>query len=230
MEGSTFDTPPASSFTTLVPILGISGGCLGFLAFSFLPFVFVTLTFFYVTFVLVVTIFATVPTGDGTPEMILMSYCFPINSVLLSFQLQHTNTAMVAVRGMTGSSLVIDRLTVEDWGCTGFRFNLTHGSQVIPPFTTTLVGVSRIFRPFYFATLRGRGATSTQVSLDKLFHMGVILPLKGQFDEQVHKVIVRMGPTLPLPGGAAIVPRTCRDFTPEPQVGFSGSIGTHVHS
>ena len=28
--------------------------------------------------------------------------------------------------------------------------------------------------------------------------MGVILPLKGQFNEQVHKIIVRMGPTLPL--------------------------------
>ena len=91
-----------SSFTTLVPILGSSGGCLGFLALSLLPFVFFTLTFFDVTFVLVVTTFATVPTGDGTPEMILMGHCFPIFSVLLS-QLQHTTTAMVAVRGMTGS-------------------------------------------------------------------------------------------------------------------------------
>ena len=63
----------------------------------FLPFVFVTLTFFYVTFVLVVTAFATIPTGDGTPDMILMSHCFPIFSVLPSFQLQHTTTAIVAV-------------------------------------------------------------------------------------------------------------------------------------
>ena len=140
--------PSASSFTTVVPILGSSGGCLGFLAFSFLPFVFVTLTFFYVTFVLVVTAFPTVPTGDGTPEMILMGHCFPVFSLLLSFQLQHTTTALLAVRGMTGPSLVIDRLTVEEWGCTCFRFTLIHGTQVTPPFTTTLVGVSRIFRPF----------------------------------------------------------------------------------
>ena len=60
---------------------------MGFLAFSLLPFVLVTLPFLYVTFVLVVTTFATVLTGDGTPELILMGYCFPILSVLLSFQL-----------------------------------------------------------------------------------------------------------------------------------------------
>ena len=61
------------------------------MAFSLLPFVFVTLTFFDVTSVLVVTTFATVPTGDGTPEMILIGHCFPIFSALLPFQLQHTH-------------------------------------------------------------------------------------------------------------------------------------------
>ena len=84
--------------------------------------------FFDMTFVLVVTTGATIPTGDATPEMILMYHCFPSFGVLLSFQLQHTTTAMVAVRGMTGLSLVIDRFTVEEWGCTGFRLNLTHGT------------------------------------------------------------------------------------------------------
>ena len=138
---------------------------MGFLAFSLLLFVFVTLLFPYVTFVLVVTTLATVPTRDGTPEMILMGYCFPILSVLLFFQLQHTATAMVAVRGMTGSSLVIDRLTVEEWGCTCFRFDLIHGTQDTPTFTTTLVGVIGIFNPFPFATHTDRRATSTQVSL-----------------------------------------------------------------
>ena len=177
---------------------------------------FVTLTFVDLTFVLIVTTFAALPTGDGTPEMILMGHCFPIFGVLLSLQLQHATTAMVAVRGMTGSSRVIDRLTVEEWGCTGLRFNLTHGMHVTPTFTTTLVGVSGIFRPFPFATFRGRGGTLTRVSLEELFHVGVILPLKGQLDEQVHKVIVRVGPTLPLRGGAAIVPRTCKDFTHQP--------------
>ena len=171
---------------------------MGFLTFSLLPFVFVTLTFFSVTFVLVVTTFATVTTGDGTPEMVLMGNCFPIISVLLSFQLQHTTTAVVAVRNKTGSSLVIDRLTVEWWVCTCFRFNLIHGTQVTLPLTTTLVGVSGIFRSLPFATIRGRGATSTQVSLEEFLHMGVILPLKGQLDQQVHKIIVRVGPTLPL--------------------------------
>ena len=107
---------------------------MGRLAFSLLPFVFVTLTFFYVTLVLVVTTFATVTTGDGTPEVILMGHCFPIFSVLLWFQLHHTTTAEVAVRGMTTSPLVIDRLTVEVWGCTCFRFNLIHGTQVTPSF------------------------------------------------------------------------------------------------
>ena len=138
------------------------------------------------------TTFATIPTGDGTSEMILMGHCIPIFSVLLSFQLQHTTTAMVAVRGMTGPSLVIDRFTVEEWRCTGFRFHLTHGTQATTPFTPTLVGVSGIFRPFSLATFRGRGGNSAQVSLEESFHMGVILPLKGQFDEQVHKIIVRM--------------------------------------
>ena len=147
----------ASSVTTLVPILGSSGGRLCLLAFSLLLFVFVTLTFVYVTFVPVVTMFATVTTGDGTPEMVLMGHYFPIYSVLLSFQLQHTTTAVVAVRGMTGSSAVIDRLTVEERGCTCYRFNLIHGTQVTPPFTTTLVGVSGIFRSLPFPTFRGRG-------------------------------------------------------------------------
>ena len=85
------------------------------------------------TLFLVVTMFARIPSGNGTPEMSLMGHCFPIFSVLLSFQLQHTTTVMVAVRGMTGTSLLIDRFTVEEWGCTGFRFNLTHGTQVTPP-------------------------------------------------------------------------------------------------
>ena len=198
VRGSTLATPLASSFTTLVPILGSSRGCLGFLAFSLLPLVFVTLMLFDVTFILVVTTLATVPTGDGTPEMFLMSHCFPIFSVLLSFQLQHTTTMTVAVRGMTGSSLIIDSPTAEEWGCTGFRFNLTHGTQVTPPFTTTLVGVSGIFRAFFFDTLRDRAGTPTKVSHEEFFHVGVILLLKGQFDEQVPKIIVRMGPTLPL--------------------------------
>ena len=168
---------------------------MGLLVFSLMLFVFVTLTFFYVTFVLVMTTFATVTTSDGTPEMVLMGHFFPILSVVLSFQLQHTTTAVVAVRGMTGSSLVIDRLAVEECGCTCFRFNLIHGMQVIPPFTTTLVGVSGIFRSLPFATFRDRGAASNEVSLEEL---GVILPLIGQLDQQVHKVIVRVGPTLSL--------------------------------
>ena len=74
---------------------------------------FVTLSFRYVTFVLVVTTFAAVTTGDGTPEMVLMGRSFPIFSVLLSFHLQHTNTAVVTVRGMTRSPVVIDRFTED---------------------------------------------------------------------------------------------------------------------
>ena len=170
---------------------------MGFLAFSLLPFVFVTLTFFDVTFVLVETTFATVPTGDGTTEMIPMGHCFPIFGALLSFRLQHTTTAMVAVKGLTVSSLVIDRFTVERWGGSGFRLTLTHGTQVTLPFSTILVGVNGIFSAFFFATFRGRGGTCTQVSLEDFFHMGAFLPLKGQFDEQVQKIIVCMGPTLP---------------------------------
>ena len=190
--------PPCPLLYHPCPHSGSSGGCLGFLAFSLLLFVFVTLIFFDVTFVVIVTMFATISTGDSTPEMIVIGHCFPIFSVLLSFQLQHTTTAMVAVRGMTGPFLVIDRFTVEEWRCTGFGFNLTHGTQVTAPFATTLVVVSGTFRPFSLATFRCRGETATQVSLEKCFHMGVILPLQGQFDEQVHKIIVRMGPTLPL--------------------------------
>ena len=62
-----------------------------------------------------------------------------------------------------------------------------------PPLATTLVGVNGIFRPFSLATFRGRVGTFTEVSLEDSFHMEVILPLKGQFNEQVHKINVRMG-------------------------------------
>ena len=131
VRGSTFATPLATSFTTFIPILGVSGGCLGLLAFSLLPLEFITLAFLYVTFLFVVTTFATIATGDGTPEMILMvsmGHGFPILGMLLSFHLQHTATAPVAVRGMTRSPLVIDRLTVKQRGCTCIRFNLIHGT------------------------------------------------------------------------------------------------------
>ena len=177
--GSTLATPLTTSFTTLIPILGSSGGCWGLLAFSLLTLVFVTFSFPYVTLVLVVTTFATVTTGDGTLKVILMGHSFPIFGVLLSFHLQHTTTALVAVRGMTRSPLVIDRLTVEQRGCTCFRVNLIHGTKVTPSFTTTPVGVSGIFRPFPFATFGGRGTTSTQVFLETFLHVGVIIPLEG---------------------------------------------------
>ena len=131
VRGSTFAGPLATSFTTFIPILGVSGGCLVLLAFSLLPLEFITLSFLYVTFVLVVTTFATITTGDGlashkrrrsvqtittgdgTPAMVLMGHSFPIFGVLLLFHVQHTTTPVVAVRGMTRSPLVIDRFTVE---------------------------------------------------------------------------------------------------------------------
>ena len=128
LGGPPLPPPFATSFTTFIPILGVSGGCLVLLAFSLLLLVFVTLSFFYVTFVLVVTTFATVTTGDGTPKVVLMGHSFPIFGVLLSFHLQHTTTAVVAVRGMTRSPLVIDRFIVEQRGCTCIRFNLIHGT------------------------------------------------------------------------------------------------------
>ena len=141
--------PPLSpTFTTLIPILGSSAGCLVLLAFGLLPLEFVTLSFLYVTFVLVVTTLATKTTGDGTPKNVLMVHSFSFFGVLLSFHLQHTTTAVVAVRGMTRSPLVIDRFTVEQRGCTCFRLNLIHGTQVTPSFTTSLVGIRVIFRPF----------------------------------------------------------------------------------
>ena len=163
VRGSTFATPFATPFTAFIPILVVSGGCLVLLAFSLLPLEFITLSFLSVTFVLVGTTFATIATGDGTPEMTLMGHSLSILGVLLSFHLQHTTTAVVAVRGMTRSPLVIDRFTVEQRGCTCIRFNLILGTYVTPSFTTSLVGVSGIFRPFPFATLGNRGTTSTQV-------------------------------------------------------------------
>ena len=90
----------ASPLTTLVTVLGSFRRSVGFLTFSLLAFEFVTLTLLYVTFVLVVTTFATNPTGDGTPEVILMVHCYTIFSALLSFQLQDAITAMIAVMGM----------------------------------------------------------------------------------------------------------------------------------
>ena len=111
--------------------------------------------------------------------MILMGHRFPILGMLLSFHLQHTATAVIPVRGMTRPPLVIDRFAVEQRGCTCSRFNLIHGTYVTPPFTTSLLGVSGVFRPFPFATFGGRGTTSTGVLLEEFPHVGVILPLKS---------------------------------------------------
>ena len=74
------------------------------------------------------TTFATVTTGDGTPEMVLMGHLFRIFGVLLTFHLQHTATAEIAVRGMTRSPLVIHRSAVEQGGCACIRLNLVHGT------------------------------------------------------------------------------------------------------
>ena len=100
---------------------------MGFLAFSFLAFEFVTLVLFYVAFLLVVATLATNLTDDGTPEVIPMVHCFSIFSVLLSFQLQHAPTAMIAVRSMTRPPLVVDRFTIKDRGETCFGFHLIYG-------------------------------------------------------------------------------------------------------
>ena len=126
--GSILATPFSSPFTILVTILGGFGGCLGFLAFSPLAFDYITLALSYVAFVLVVTTFATKPTGNGTPEVILMVHCFSMFSVLLSFQLELAPSAMIAVGGMTRPPLVIDRFRVEEWGYTCFGFHLIHGT------------------------------------------------------------------------------------------------------
>ena len=83
------------------------------------------------TFVLVVRTFATVTTGDGTREMVPMGHWVSISGVLLSFHLQHTTTADFAVRVMTRSSLVIDRLTVEQSGCTCCRLHFINGYPYI---------------------------------------------------------------------------------------------------
>ena len=99
----------------------------------------------------------------------------PLPLVFVTFSFLY----VAAVRGMTRSPFVVDRLTVEQSGCTCFRFNLIHGTQVTLSFTTTLVGVGGIFGSFSLATLGGRGTTSTQVFLEKFLHVGVILPLKG---------------------------------------------------
>ena len=97
--------------------------------------------------------------------MIPMGHGFPILGMLLSLHLQHTATALIAVRGMTRPPLVIDRFAVEQRGCTCIRFNLIHGTYVTPSFTTSLVGVGGIVRPFPFATFGGRVTPSTQVLL-----------------------------------------------------------------
>ena len=75
-------------------------------------------------------------------------------------------------------------------------------------FTSTLVGVSGGFGPSRLTTIRGGAGTFTPVPLHEFFHMGVVLPLKGQLNEQVHRVIVRMRTSLPLGGRSAIFPRT----------------------
>ena len=82
------------------------------LPFSLMPFQFMILALLNVAFVLIVTTFATEPTGDSTPEVILMIHCFSIYSVLLSFHWQHAPTAMIAVRSMTRSPLFTDWFTV----------------------------------------------------------------------------------------------------------------------
>ena len=65
--------------------------------FSLLTLEFITLAPFYVAFVLVVTALPTKTAGDGTPEVITLVHCFPIFSVLLSFQLQRASMAMIQV-------------------------------------------------------------------------------------------------------------------------------------
>ena len=127
VRGSSLTTPLATSFT-FIPIRGISGGRRVLLALRLLTLEFVTLAFLDVAFVLIVTTLATVTTGDGTPEVVLMGHSFPIFSMLLTFHLQHTATAEIAVRGMTRSPLAIDRSAVKQGGGACISWNLVHGT------------------------------------------------------------------------------------------------------
>ena len=108
--GSILTTPFSSPFTTLVTILEGFEGCLGFLAFSLLALEFITLALSNVAFVLVVTTFAAKPTSAATPEVMLMVHCLSIFSVLLSFQLQHAPTAIIAISGITRPPLSLTGL------------------------------------------------------------------------------------------------------------------------
>ena len=103
--------------------------------------------FFFVAFILVVTTIATKATGDGTPEAILMVHCFFIFSVLLSFQLQHAPTAMIAVRGMTRPPLVVDRFAVEELGTPASGFTSFMARRLSPPLPPPLLGLVGVFDP-----------------------------------------------------------------------------------
>ena len=100
--------------------------------------------------------------------------------------------------------------------------------RLTPPLPPPLLALVGVYGPSPVTTIRGGAFTFTGVSLGEPFHVAVVLPLKGQFDEQVHQVIVPVSTSLPLRGRPAILPRKYENSTHKPQVGFSGSIETHV--
>ena len=60
--------------------------------------------------------------------------------------------------------------------------------------------------------------------------MGIVFPLKREFDEQVNQLIVGVRSPFSLSRRAAVLPCSWRNFQYEPQVGLRRTIRPWIHS
>ena len=137
-------------------------------------------------------------------EIVLVLYLLTIFSFLHALQLEHARTSPITVGRPAGSSLIVRRTTVEK-----IRRPFTFGggglSQVLQLPTTALPKVRVELRRPPSRRLLRRGLPSQMIA-QILVHVGVILPLHGQFVQQIDQVIVRVRPSFLLGHLFAVIP------------------------
>ena len=145
---------------------------------------------FYMAFIFIVPPLAAVSAHSHAAEMVLLLYLLTIFSFLRALQLEHARTSSITVGCMAGSTLIVRRTTVEKIG-GHFTFGGGSLSHVLQQPTRALPRVTVGLTGPPSRTLLSRGLPA-QMFAQILVHVGDILPLHGQFNQQIDQVIVRV--------------------------------------
>ena len=161
-------------------------------------------------------------------KLVLVLSLLTIFGFLRALQLEHARTSPITVGHVAGSTLIVRKTTVEK-----IRGPFTFGggglSHVLQLPTTDLPRVRVGSRGPPSRSLLSRGFPS-QMFAQILFHVGVMLPLHGQLNQQIDQVIIRLRPGFPLKRLSAVLPCPGRNLPHKRQMRLFRPIGRGVHT